>query len=289
MRKIFQVKIENKYGPRYKWKNSPADGAWFFSNERWKEKLSQEMQRSLQRGNCERWDMTLLFHALLHSSHCLLMDKIAGTQADLQKGSRVVKLGGSLIDVRRILHPGDVGVFDLGHTYCRSPVQSVRKAHEFQVSKPFPYDKTLADIYICKSEWQALERLSWRRNDYFAHSQSCEMSSSDLNTLIPDVAQVYLQFQVPAHIIAQMKAIGKGIYYSFEHNLITICMRYITLCLFSASTNCTNLKYSSNRQHQGNDRVWSECKSRDGVIQRRLSRGTLTLRVYLCTLNKNFD
>jgi len=172
---------------------------------------------------------TLLFHALLHSSHCLLMDKIAGTQADLQKGSHVVKLGGSLVDVQRILHPGDVVVFDLGHTYFRSPVQSVRKAQEFQVSKPFPYDKTLADIYICKSEWQALERLSWRRNDYFAHSQSCEMSSSDLNTLIQDVAQVYLQFQVPAHIIAQMKAIGKGIYYSFEHNLITICMRYNTM------------------------------------------------------------
>lgn len=211
MRNIFQKQIENKYGPAQRWKNLPTDGAWFLKNERWKEKLSQEMQRYLQGGNCERWDPTLLFHVLLHSSHCLLMDRVVGVQADLQKGSRIVKLGGAPVDVRRILRPGNVVVFDLGQTYFRTPVHSVRKAQEFQVIKPFPHNSTLADVYICKPEWQALEKLSWRRNDYFAHSQSCEMSSKDLNTLIQDVARVYSHLQVPVHVIAQMKAIGKGI------------------------------------------------------------------------------
>ena len=170
------------------------------------------MLRTIQQGKIQDWDATLLFHSLLHSSHCLLADKVAGTQANLQKGSKVVKVTGPGTNMRKYIRGGDVVIFDFGQSFFRCAVHSKQRIYpqEFHLLKPFPHSDTVADVYVCRIEWRLLERLSWVRNDYFGHVKSCETTTADLQRLIQEITQIYSQLGVPGSVIAHMQAIVRG-------------------------------------------------------------------------------
>ena len=212
LRNVFRAQINRKLTPPNQWQDTPAYGKWFQSSDRWTEKLSPEMKRIIQQGNTQEWDTTLLFHALLHSSHCLLSNKVVGTQANLQKGSRVVKVTGAATNMQTYIRGGDMVIFDLGQSSFRCAVHSRQRIYprEFHLLKPFPFDDTVADIYVCRSEWRFLERLSWIRNDYFGHVKSCETTTADLQRLIQEITHIYSQLRVPGNVIAQLQAIAKG-------------------------------------------------------------------------------
>ena len=200
MRDIFVTQIKQK--KKYEWKNSPSNGALFMHYEKWTEKLSKTMQDLLRKGDCNRWDPTLLFHVLLFSSNCLLLETV-GVCVKANPVSKVVKISGNAERVQC----GSVLIFDLGQTFFRSSVTNVVGRSEFQLKKIFPQNIASISVYICTPKWRVLDKLSWSRNEYFAHRHSCSMSSRELDEVVKEVTEAYTTLQVPQRIIDEMRAI----------------------------------------------------------------------------------
>ena len=217
-----------------KWNNSPADGNWFLQNERWMSKLSQEMKSKIQQGNSNNWDSTVLFHILLFSSHCLLANKVPGTQGSLQTGSKMVKATLRSADFRRYVVKGSTVLFDLGGYFFRAQVTNSKPVcqRDFFVSKVFNDHSTYADVYVCTVEWQLLEELSHLRNEKFAHVDSCSTTNKDLKIFVQDLTKIYHQLKVPKQLITDMQSMATGIYKYFPLcDLLYTCIIIIIIII----------------------------------------------------------
>ena len=196
----------------FPWHDLPADGNWFLSNERWSSKLSQEMKSKILQGKSQLWDATILFHALLYSSHCLLANKIPGTKGGLETGSKIVKATAKSADFRKYVMNGSTIFFDLGRNFFRAQAATGRaiQPNDFFISKVFTDRSTNADVYVCSIEWQVLEELSHMRNKKFAHLNSCSTTNKDLNIFVQSLTKIYHQLKVPRRIIAEMQSMATG-------------------------------------------------------------------------------
>lgn len=193
-------------------RDSSTDGNAFLQNERWNSKLSQVMKSKIKQGDRKYWDSTILFHVLLYSSHCLFANRVPGTLGSLQTGSKMIEATTKSVDLRKNISNGCTVLCDLGSDFFRAQVTGKIQPSRFFVSKAFKDPSTDANIYVCTMEWQALEELSWMRNQKFAHVNSCSATNKDLHSLVDDLSKIYRQLKVPERIIVEMQSMATGEY-----------------------------------------------------------------------------
>lgn len=229
LRGIFKSKVSSRFG--FKWMDNPMSGRWLINQEKWTKELSQKQIKLLSNGNTAEWDSTLLFHVLLYSSLCLLADGIfvqtrsqAGkilVQISLKVGSRLAKSAARSVDFTRYLRRGSIVILDLSPTFsdmCRVEVERVDLT-EFTFRKPFqpppgvhlqPSQLITASVYVCSQQWFEIRKLSFIRNDSFAHCTKASTSVADLHALVLAVERAYIVLGLPQREIVQLRAIESG-------------------------------------------------------------------------------
>ena len=214
LRWLFCQKISNKY--KRQWVDGRKWGTWFFQQERFTSKLSSIQIQILKNGLTQEWDSTLLFHALLYSSHLLLADPIPGNQVSIQHNSKKIFSTIQSIDFTRVLQRGDKIILDLGTDFIR--VELVRvcptELHlkwPLKLPQPPPARAQLVcDGYICSREWHTIEQLSFLRNDNFSHCKTARITTNELSYVIQDIEAKYNTLHVPPPRITKMRSIISG-------------------------------------------------------------------------------
>ena len=226
MREIFKSKVFSRFG--HKWTDNHMSGRWLISQEKWKKRLSPKQIELLSNGNTAEWDPTLLFHALLYSSLCLLADGIfmqARTQdgkilvqISLKAGSRLAKSTARSVDFTRILKRGSTLILDLSNNMCCVEVDRVNPA-EFTFRNPFrpppgvyiqASQLITATVYVCSQQWFEIRELSFIRNNSFAHCTKASTSAADLHILVVAVEHAYTELGLSRREIVQLRAIETG-------------------------------------------------------------------------------
>ena len=156
---------------KHPWIDSSGAGKQLIADERWQlQNLSQEQLQLLASGNTNCWDQATLFYVLLHSSLCLLADKVFFSngrqlQCILEQNSNFVMSKNSEFNFKSLLGIGDMIILDLGRESFESSVSMVQKGgfyttHTFHSSSLISQTDITAELYVCKSEWLAIFNLS---------------------------------------------------------------------------------------------------------------------------------
>ena len=192
----------------------------------------------IQNGDTYQWDPTLLFHAFLHSSLCLLADNVHGVQATLQPGSNIVTLSAKL-PVNTISRR-DLVMFDLGNEMFRSEVINIQQ-NQLTIKDKFspssklrvhPQQGAKADMFVCQRTWYAVQKLSFIRNDNFAHCNAASTSAIQLKHLIQNVEAIYKDLGVQQRVISDMKAIETGNPHILVH--VHVCHNFFVMRKFNS-------------------------------------------------------
>ena len=152
--------------------------------------------RLLISGNTEKWDTTLLRHALLYSSQFLIAKKCGPVQLERFNKDKETALTGSPIPRHILL------CFHKEHELIRKTVKRKEKKDMYVASKDknvkkeqvdrvdlkgLPSSATEAVVYECTEEWLSIESLTDIRNKYFAHHDSASIKSTKLNEIADKV------------------------------------------------------------------------------------------------------
>ena len=170
LRDFFKKAFHSKF--KCPWIDSNDAGQQLIAGERWQLNLNQQQQKLLASGDTHYWDQATFFHVLLHSSHCLLADKVflsndCQLQCILERNSNFVFSKNAELNFKSLLGTGDMIILDLGKESLESSVTVVQKegfyiAHAYCSStsiSEFQKDIT-AELYLCKSEWSTIFGLS---------------------------------------------------------------------------------------------------------------------------------
>lgn len=186
--------------------------------ERWRSKLNTTQLQLLHNGDTNQWDPTLIFHVLLYSSLCLLANEIQVTQFSVQIQSKIIKALVTSIDLRKVLKSGDKIIVDLHYDPFHTIVTKVTQ-NQFIIKQPFnfpkgyqgqPQSQVKVTVYICKKEWGYIEDLAYLRNTSFAHCREARTTVKELNNIVQNIEQIYLNLNVPQKTIIAMKTIKNG-------------------------------------------------------------------------------
>ena len=213
LRWFFYQEISNKY--KRQWVDGKNWGKWFLQQDRFISKLSPTQKQNLENGQTQNWDSTLLFHALLYSSHLLLADPIPGNQVSIQHNSKKLVSTIPKIDFTHVLQQGDKIILDLGSAdFIRVELAGVRPT-ELYLKWPLKLPQSapvqlVCDAYICSREWLAVEQLSFLRNDRFAHCKTARIIPSQLSYVVQDIEAVYKILHVPHSRITKMRSSISG-------------------------------------------------------------------------------
>ena len=169
--------------------------------ELFQSRLNPKQVKLLTSGDTEKWDTTLLRHALLYSSQFLLAEFCEAVQYE---GSDAFFIGfsfyGSPCDIllhlpyikddlirKRVsyVEEGSLLHIDFKGDEFHS------KAYKYYVDpKRLPNIRTEANVYICTEEWLLIESLTDIRNKYFAHCESASIESTKLNEIVKEVKEL---------------------------------------------------------------------------------------------------
>ena len=227
MREMFKSKVFSRFG--HKWTDNHMSGRWLISREKWTKELSLKQIKLLSNGNTAEWDSTLLFHVLLYSSLCLLANgifmqartqdgKTLPVQISLKAGSRLAKSTARSVDFTRILKRGSTLILDLSSNMCRVEVDRVDPA-EFTFRKPFQPPPGVylqasqlitATVYVCSQQWFEIRKLSFIRNNSFAHCTKASTSAADLHELVLAVEHAYIELGLSRRETVQLRTIETG-------------------------------------------------------------------------------
>ena len=165
------------------------------------------MRTKIGRGDSKEWDSTILFHLLLFSSRCSLVQQVpSGQGGGLTPGSKTVQ--GSVSNVN-FVKKGSTVLFDLGNSFFQAEVDSIMQ-NDFSISSSFRGRAVKnAPIYVCSPEWMLLKELSRLRNK-FAHAPSCLTKSEDLDNFVEELTLIYQQLNVLQRTIDEMRSMSKG-------------------------------------------------------------------------------
>ena len=216
---VFKGKVRAKHG--HKWTDDVASGKWLQQAENWHLKLLPEQIGWIESGNTEEWDLPLLFQLLLHSSLCLLADRVPGLQVSLVPGSDIVTVTAQSTDLTNVLKQNDEVIFKLptNEVFLRE-VTKVQKNH-FSVTRGFCLPPSLQGmpsqqplivdtVYVCTPEWHAVEKLSCLHSDNFSHCKEAHTSNTELRKVVQYVESAYNDLSVPPEHILRMKNIETG-------------------------------------------------------------------------------
>ena len=213
LRQLFYQKISNKY--KRQWVDGKNWGNWFLQQDRFTSKLSSTQKKNLANGQTLDWDSTLLFHTLLYSSHLLLADPIPGNKVSIQHNSKKLISTVPTIDFTRVLQQGNKIILDLGSAdFIKVEIVRVCPTELFlkwplKLPQSAPV-QSVCDAYVCSREWHAVEKLSFIRNDRFAHCKTACITNNELGGVIQDIEAVYNTLCVPHSCITKMRSIISG-------------------------------------------------------------------------------
>ena len=213
LRWLFYQKILNKY--KRQWVDGKNCGKWFLQQDRFISKLSPTQKQNLENGQTQNWDSTLLFHALLYSSHLLLADPIPGNQVSIQRNSKKLVSTIPKINFTHVLRQGDKIILDLGSAdFIRVELAGVRPT-ELYLKWPLKLPQSVPaqlvrDAYICSREWLAVEQLSFLRNDRFAHCKTARITTKQLSCVIQGIEAHYNTLHASPSRIDKMRSITSG-------------------------------------------------------------------------------
>ena len=177
---------------------------WLMKQERWHANLLSSDKQKLSSGNSEEWDLSLLFHILLYSSHCFLADSTPVPCAIIQHQSTMVSsIPGSAADLTEVIQTGNKVIFDLGMSCFSSTVVSANKnnfilKHAVIVpAEPPVQGVATVPFFKCKPEWLAIEKLFRLRDKYLAYCKTAVMTDKELQQFIQEVRRLYAILSIP--------------------------------------------------------------------------------------------
>ena len=211
LRWLFFQEISNKY--KRQWVDDKNWGNWFLQQDRFTSKLNSIQKQNLANGQTQDWDPTLLFHTLLYSSHFLLADPIPGNKVNIQHNPKKLISTVPKIDFTRELRQDDKMILDLGSAdFIKVELAHVRPT-ELQLKKPLNLSRSApsqCNAYMCSREWHAVEKLSFIRNEKFAHCKTARITTNELRNTIQDVQIAYKTLRVPRHHITKLTSLITG-------------------------------------------------------------------------------
>jgi hypothetical protein len=227
---VFKRKVEGKH--RHEWSDDVVSGRWLQQQENWHLKLLPEQIGWIESGNTEEWDLPLLFHLLLHSSLCLLADRIPGLQVSLVPGSDVVTVTviEQSTDLANVLKQGNKVVLNLpNNEVLLREVMKVQKNH-FCITKRFCLPPSLqgltpqqpvivGSVHVCTQEWHAVEKLFCLHDEKFSACKEARTSNEDLRMVVQCVECAYNNLSVPSEHILHMKNIETGGLFIFNKHM----------------------------------------------------------------------
>ena len=213
LREIFKKNILAKCGKE--WVDNQACGMWLMKQERWHANLLSSDKQRLSSGNSEKWDLALLFHILLYSSHCFLADSTPVPCAIIQQQSTMVSSIPGSADLTEVIQTGDKVIVDLGLSCFSSTVVSASKSH-FILKHPIksvPAESPVQGVatvpfFKCKPEWLAIEKLFRLRDKYLAYCKTAVMTDKELQQFIQEVRRLYAILSIPGEL--QMFPLERG-------------------------------------------------------------------------------
>ena len=210
LRLVFKDEYKRKY--KQKWIDGSNSGQWFYKQERCLMRLNSVQIKLLQSGCPNDWDVTLLVHILLYSSHLLLADSFPGNQVSLHPRN-ACKLQAlpppPQIDFTRHLRPKDIILCDLGDEFARCEIKYVNRS-DIILMKPIRSSTPNMNIYLCSDDWKYVERLSKIRNEQFAHCKDARIANTDLANIVKRVRKLYEDLRIPKETIDNMTTILTG-------------------------------------------------------------------------------
>jgi hypothetical protein len=173
MPNVLRVFFKNVFHSKFKrpWIDSSDACQKLIADERWPVNLDQQQQKLLTNGDTHDWDEATFFHALLHSSHCLLADQVflsngCQLQCNIEHNSNFVVSKNAEFNFKSLLSSGDMIILDLGKESIESSVTNVQK-EGFYIARSCTFTSiselekaVTADLYLCRDEWSTIFALS---------------------------------------------------------------------------------------------------------------------------------
>ena len=212
LRSLFYQVIFKKHAK--KWFDNAKWGKWFLQQERFTTKLTVYQKQTIESGLTQNWDLTLLFHVLLYSSHLLLADSIPGQQLLITHNSKKATTPSLTVNLTHSIRSGDFIIFDFGGSdFIKAEVTNVRPT-EIIFKRPLSLPPSLSSLYVnaylCSTMWYVVEELSFIRNNEFAHCTSARITKKQLLNVVQRIESNYKDLNVPASRICSLQTILSG-------------------------------------------------------------------------------
>ena len=213
LRSQFKKYIQNRYQSR--WEDDETSGVDFEKMERFRSKLSNESIELLKCGDTSKWDLTLLTHAILYSSHILLgipnpEDK--KIEAYLTRDDCVLRF--YTTDFTAYFKTGDRILCSCDYSLHTNFVKYIRRC-EIVLRHPPNVDSQQVSVYACYSDWKQINQLRLCRNDD-AHDPLAKVDSGKLSSIAGKVEKIYRALEIEDCRIQSMKDILKGMIACFK-------------------------------------------------------------------------
>ena len=213
LRSLFYQEIVRRHARQ--WFNNAKWGKWFLQQDRFTLKLTVHQKQTIESGLTQNWDSTLLFHALLYSSHFLLADSIPGQQLIVTHNSKKATTPSALkVNLTHHIKQGNYIILDFGGSdFIKAEVTNVQPTQiifKRPLSLPPSSPSLKVDAYLCSIKWHAVEDLSFIRNNEFAHCISARISKLQLQSVVQNIKNYYNYLNVPASRISFLQTILAG-------------------------------------------------------------------------------
>ena len=220
---ILRTLFRNKIGHKYKdWRDCPRWGEEFFEQERFRSRLRQKQIDLLKSGKTSDWDMTLLAHALLYSSHFLLANSFVDNQVILHRNNKLVS-SSPQVDFTKYLRKNIMLLCDLGDQFDTNEVKYVTQTEITLKYRLKAKNSTPITLYIPNEQWAAVSDLSGIRNTHFAHCKSARIDTLSLKRVVGKIEKNYTDLAISRDCIISMKDIMNGKCFCSTNKLYLEC------------------------------------------------------------------
>ena len=178
LRDIVKKKMSAKYGEG--WRDQ-------LKNERFKANLRPAQKTKLKSGKVEEWDITLLVHTLLYSSHFLLADNLHDVKLAGENNDQLV----STTDSLKSLSEGDLILCDVQKKAFKCRKVKVTTPSKITLNEGFEDKKSFKGAYKCTEEYFAVDELRNKRNQDVAHRPNARIHYDDFQGVVQTIKKSY--------------------------------------------------------------------------------------------------
>lgn len=200
--KCFQNKMKKPWGD---YSGTPAlTGKWFYKNDNFTSKLYGQQKRIIEAGDTNNWDTTILIHALLYSSHFLLLSN----PLSLEKFKHHCITSSNANQVRR---------YNQLLLHSNSDMQVVQvntvSNNQIKINQEIKLEGTFK-FYVCSDEWCSIQKLAQLRNKY-GHYKEGKIEEVEWLQVKQEVNTIYTKLNLADHI-KSLQVIFEGT--AFSHS-----------------------------------------------------------------------